>query len=211
MILKHVLDTQIFKRQKTKSVYQFPAFLMSKIPASVGDPLMNMLNGPAALGSFGCSLLSLREFTLGFRKALFISVEKARILNTLAIGEFRKARQPHIDSDGQITERQRLRLHLAGEAGIPVANRIPLEGEGLDLSFNWAMQNNLHRPDLGKEHTILEKVKAKLLECETIVPALSPKAGIACFFSSLHSAKECLESQIDTLLNVLQDLRIHLS
>ena len=56
MILKHVLDTQIFKNHKSKCTHQFMAFLMSKIPTSVCDALMNALRCLSVFCSFGCSL-----------------------------------------------------------------------------------------------------------------------------------------------------------
>src|SRR5665647_2420075 len=86
---------------------------------------------------------------------------------------------------------------------------IPANGECFDPPLDGTMQNNLHYAYLGEQQTVTQKFKAKLLKSETIVPTNSPKAGIARLLPCFHSAKKGLESQINPLLNVLQDLRVH--
>ena len=44
MVLKHVLDIQIFKRNQAKTVHQSSANLMSKFIPLVSDPLMDQFN-----------------------------------------------------------------------------------------------------------------------------------------------------------------------
>ncbi len=56
MVLKHVLDVQLFKSQQTKAVHQITTAFVSKIPATVGDTLVDMSDCFASPGSFGGSL-----------------------------------------------------------------------------------------------------------------------------------------------------------
>jgi hypothetical protein len=207
MILKHVLDTQIFKSHKSKGVYQFTTFLVSKVPTPIGNALMDGLHCFAPLRSFGRSLLCLREFALCFCKFLFISAQETRIGDSISVREFSKALQTHIYSNCQIIAGHWLRVYLTSETSIPISHRVPLNCEGLDLPFQRAMQNNSHGPDFGQEQTIIKKFKTELLESEAIVPTITPKTWIPRFLSRLHPAKECLESQVNTLLNILQNLR----
>ena len=122
MILKHVPDTQIFKSHETKVVHQFTAFLMSKVLASIGNALMNMLYSFAAFCSFGCSLLSLREFALCFRKFLFIPSKKVWIFNLDPVGQCSKTFKPNINTNSQFIRWQRFRIYFTREAGIPISN-----------------------------------------------------------------------------------------
>jgi hypothetical protein len=167
-------------------------------------------HGPAAFGSFGGSPLRLREFALCSGKFFFLSAEETRILDPFSRRKRGKALQPQIDPDGQIIERQWLRLYLASETGIPVSKSIPSDGERFDLAFHGTMQDHFHRSNFGKEQAVLPQRKPKLLEGETMVAIIATKPRIARFLSCLHSSKERLERQIHTLLDILQDLREHL-
>ncbi len=44
MVLKHILDVQIFKSNQAEPVNQIPANLMSKFVSLVSDPLMDPFN-----------------------------------------------------------------------------------------------------------------------------------------------------------------------
>jgi hypothetical protein len=57
MILKHMLDPQIFKSHPAKSVYQLAAFLMSDVFPPICNALMNVLDCLTAFCTFGCTYL----------------------------------------------------------------------------------------------------------------------------------------------------------
>ena len=69
------------------------------------------------------------------------------------------------------------------------------------------MQDDPHCPNFGNEQTLArrEQFETRLLEGEARVPTVS-QTWIARLFACLHSTKESLESQIHSLLNILQDL-----
>ena len=210
MILKHVPDIQVFKRDHAETVDQFTTNLMSKVFAPVGNALMDMLNGLASFGSFGRSFFSPREQALHLRQLLLSMTNEAGIINLQPIGERGKTFKSYVHPDCQAIVGQGLGIHFTGEAGIPVAHRIPLNGECLDPALDGTMQDDPHCANFGNEQTLArrEQFETRLLEGEARVPTVSPKTWVARLFACLHSTKESLERQIHSLLNILQDLRM---
>ena len=121
MILKHVPDSQVFKRDHAETVDQFTTNLMSKVFAPVGNALVDMLNGLAPFGSFGRSFFSPREQALHLRQFLLSMTKEAGIFNLHPIGERGKAFRSCVAPDCQAIVGQGLGIHFTGEAGIPVA------------------------------------------------------------------------------------------
>ncbi len=210
MVLKHVPDSQVFKRDHAETVDQFTTNLMGKVFAPVGNALVDMLNRLAPFGPFGRSFFSPREKALHLRQSLLSMTKEAGIINLHPIGERGKTFKSYIHPDCQAIVGQGLGIHFTGEAGIPVAHRIPLNGECLDPALDGTMQDDPHCPNFGNEQLLArrEQFKPRLLEGEARVPTVSPKARVARLFACLHSTKESLESQIHSLLNILQDLRM---
>src|SRR6202142_4284378 len=201
VILKHVLDPQIFKSHKAKAVHQFTAFLVSKVLAPIRNALMDMLYCRTALRPVRSSFFCLRKFALRFGKFLFIPAKEPWIMNVFSVGKRSKILQTHIYPYCQFIERQWFGFDFAREASIPVSNSILLNSERLDSALDRPMQDNSDRTHFGNEQTVVQQFKPRLLEGETIVPAITPKAGITRLLTGLHSTKESLESQIDSLLN----------
>ena len=209
MVLEHVFTIQLFKGNHAETIYPFTAQLMSEIPALIGNALMDVLNYLASLRSLRGSLLRLREFTLCFGKCLLIPAKEAWIFNLHTIGQGSKSFKPNINTHSQCIEWQRLTCYFASEAGIPMIRCIPLDSERFYAPFKGTVQNDFHDPDFRKAKTMIKKFKTKLFEGEAVVPTLAPKARITRLLTRLHPAKEGFESQIHSLLNILQHLREH--
>jgi hypothetical protein len=209
MVLKYGFTVQALKGDHAVTIHPCMARLMSKVLETIGNALMDMLDSPATFRSFGGAFVDPREFTLCFRKIFLIQAQETWIFDLNTTRQCAKAFQSHIYPNRQFAQRQVFRLNLTRKAGIPIANGIPPHGEYFDLPLDGTMQNNLHYGYLGEQQTVTQKIKARLLECETIVPTNFPKAGIARLFPCFHPAKEGLESQVNPLLNVLLDLRVH--
>jgi hypothetical protein len=208
MVLKHVPDVQIFKYDHAKTAYPFPTNLMGKVFAPVGNALMDMLNCLASFRPFRRSYFSPREKALHLRQFFLIMTKEAGIINLDPIGERGKTFKSYVHPDCQFIVGQGFGIHFTREAGIPVANRIPLNGECLDPALDGTMQDDPHCANFGNEQLLArrEQFETRLLEGEARVPTVSPKARVARLFACLHSSKESLESQIHSLLNTLQDL-----
>ena len=87
MILKHVVNAQIFKDDHAKTIHPLATQLMSKVFPAIGDPLVDMLNGFTPLRSIRRSFFSLREFSLSLRQFLLVLTEETRVGNFFAIRE----------------------------------------------------------------------------------------------------------------------------
>ena len=172
MILKHVPDIQVLKRDHAETVDQFTTNLMGKVFAPVGNALMDMLNGLASFGSFGRSFFSPREKALHLRQLLLSMTKEAWIFNLQPIGERGKTFKSYVHPDCQAIAGQGLGIHFTGEAGIPVAQRIPLHGEGLDPALDGTMQDDPHGANFGNEQLLArrEQFETRLLEGEARVP-----------------------------------------
>lgn len=183
---------------------------MSKVLASIGNASVDMSDSLAPFRSFRRSLICLGEFALRFCQFFFVSAKEVWIRNFFATRESGKALKTKIDTNGFFARRKGFRLDFAREASIPVTHRIPTNVERLDVPTDGAMQDDFDNSNFREFQSIVEKFKAHLWVGETIVPAVSPKAGIARLFAGSDSAKECFERQVDSSTNFLQDLRIHL-
>ena len=207
MILKHVPDIQVFKRDHAETVDQFTTYFMSKVFAPVGNALMDMLNGLAPLGSFGRSFFSPREQALHLRQFFLIMTKEAGIFNLHPIGERGKTFKSYVHPDCQAIVGQ-------GSESTPQAKQayqLP--------TASLCTVSVLTLPWMGRCRTIFT---APILEMSRPLPAGSnskpdclkgklayrpyPRARVARLFTCLHSTKESLESQIHSLLNILQDL-----
>jgi hypothetical protein len=94
-----------------------------------------------------------------------------------------------------------------------------LKGEGFNLAFNGAVKLDLYLTDFRQGQPIttwvghppgVRQLETGLLERETVVPAQAFESRIAILMTGLNSPKKSLKSQINPLLNMLQNLRMNL-
>src|SRR6185295_18380219 len=168
VVSHHVFDGKFFKEDRAILVDKFPAQFVSKVFSSIGNALVNVSNDLATFWGFvfGVSSLGASEF-------VFITAKETRIVHSHTVRERGKGCETHINSNRQIIERQGSRFYFAGEAGIPIPNRIPLNGQGLDSAFDGAMLDDFQRANFGEKQTIVEKFKTCLRVGETIVSAIA--------------------------------------
>ena len=72
MIIRHLVNRQIFNGDDAELVYYFSTELVGKVRASIGYPFMDMRDNLFRFLSFWCSFLQLRELPLSFSQRLFI-------------------------------------------------------------------------------------------------------------------------------------------
>ena len=210
MILKHASGVQLFEGDDPKLADDSTGKLVGEVFSPVGDAMMDMADCPTPFRPFRRALFGLREFALGLRKLLFIPAKEAGIADLLAGRECSETFQANIDPNALGAQRKRRRFDLAGEASVPVAYRIPANREGLDLAFYRSVLDDLDPADLREQQAMLAKGESVLLESEAVIPTIAAEARIAGFLARFHPSKEGLESQVDSFLDILQDLRIHL-
>jgi hypothetical protein len=212
VVFEHSLCVQVLKGQYAEVVDQFPAFLMGKVRAPVHYPLMHTADNLTALRSVGCAFLGFREFALHFRQFMFLGAEKARISDLLPIRQGSERSKANIHANCATIWCKWLCRCFHAQAGIPfTCSRAP-NRDRLDFSLNRSMQDDFHRPNLThkkrvpfQSHTI-----AILRVGDTIIAAKALVSRVAAFlFACLDTTKKRLECQIDTDLNILQDLAMH--
>jgi hypothetical protein len=206
----HILNIQIFKDDQPKSVDQFPAFLMSEVITPVFNPSMNVVKSFDGTASLRTSLSQRAYFALASLQILFVLLHPTLTLNRFAIAKRGKGSQAQINTNYLNGRWQWTRLSFTRKASKPVAQAIALDCQGLDSSLNRPMKFNFDIAYFGDGQPITP-LKARLLEGETIIPAKALETGEAIVVSSLNPAKEPLKSQINPLLNILQDLRMNLT
>ena len=121
-----------------------------------------------------------------------------------------KTFKSYVRPDCQFIEWLGFGFYNTRQASNPITNSIPLNGECLDPALDGTLQDNPDCANFGNEQTLArrQQFETRLLEGEASVLATAPKTWVAWLFACLHSTKERLESQINSLLNVLQNLRM---
>lgn len=209
VILEHVLTVQLFESKYAVLVYQLAREFVRKVLTPVDDTLVNVLNSLTSFGSLRCAFLSLREFALRLRQFFLFLPEEAGVGYLLAVRKCYKTFQTNVNSYRFFGLRQRFRFNFTRQVGVPVANRIPANVERLDVPANRTVQNYLDHANLGQVQTVVSKLKARLRECETVIPAISPKAGVARLLACLYSTKERLKRQVNPGADFLLNLRVY--
>lgn len=136
-----------------------------------------------------------------------ISFHPALALDCIAIRKNGKGGQPQVNANNFIDWWKGAFDDFAGKGGEPVPYAVAPDGQGFYFPFNRAMLNNLHYAYFRKEQSVIEQIETGLFKSEAVVAPITFEAGVPRrFFSSLYSAEEGFERQINTLLRVLKHL-----
>jgi hypothetical protein len=207
----HPVNIQLLKHNQAVAIDQLPAFLMSEVITPVFDASVNVVksfNGPMPLRT---SLSQLARFTLDALQVLFVSLHPTLAFNCFTIRERGESGQTQVNPDHFRTNGQRLWFNFARKAGVPVTQRIALNSKGFNLAFDGPMQHDSNVAYFGQSQVVIFQLKARLLEGETIIPAKAFVSRKAILMAFSNPAKQRLESQINSLLNNLQNLRVNVS
>lgn len=101
VIMNHLVDTQVFNADDTKTVYNPPGLLMSKVVTSISDTLMNMRDHFFSPSSFMSTFLQFRQLSLSFGKSLFICPEESWVVYLLTVRQGRKRSEADINAHSQ--------------------------------------------------------------------------------------------------------------
>ena len=197
MILDHAFNIQTFKHYQTVQGHKRVTKLMSKVAASVGNPLVN---------ASGCFAL----FTsLRFSQRFLIPKKKARVSNLLTRRERGEVRQANVNPDVLFTEGKRLWLDFNREARIPLACRRAGDAQRLNLTFQRAVQLDSHIADFRQAQLVAFEREAGLSVGETVVTLPRSESWESCFLFRLHATKETVKRLLYPLENILQYLRVN--
>ena len=210
VVLEHLLAVNLFESDYTIFVDQPSRKFMCKVLAAVGNFFMNVSNDLSPFGSFRSAFLCFGQSALSTCKSFLISTKETWIRDFLTVRESGETFQSNVDTNGFARIWQRLRFYLASKVGVPIANRVAANSQRFDLPLNRSVQNKFYAADFGDIENVTFHGKSKLLEREAVISSVSLKAWITRFITCLDTAKESLESQINTLLDILENLRIYL-
>lgn len=213
VVLDHPCDAQILKDNQAKTVDQFSAFLVSKVLAPVRYSLMDAGNNLASPRSFWRSFRLFAQAALRSCEIFFATTKKAGVINRLTSRERSKLLQPDIHAYGgwwHIGNLSALLFHR--ERDKPLAGTTTPQRDGFDAAFDGAVKVDRYLADLGEDELVpFEPCAVAVLWIgHTVVATKALKSRVSgVLFARPNTAKECLECQIDTNLNVLQDLAMH--
>lgn len=209
----HILDVELFKGDELVFVDQFARFLMSKVCATVSGTLVGVaqsMNNFAAFGRVPIGCLC-KAFFLALQSGnvVLVYLHPALAVNLVAVAEVGKGGQSQVDTNNIMVGRQWVVGTFAREAGIEVTNGVALNCQRLDVGTDIAVQLNANVTYLGNSQLVTSEFETGLLEGERVVSTIALKAWIPRFFTRFHTAKERLKRKVNSLLYILQDLRMN--
>ena len=132
MVLKHVLDAQIFEYYSVGRVYKFPRYLMQELIAKVGYPLCDP--GQLRLGFLpviGSELLAVQRFISGSILLLSLGIV-LWIVEVLTIRSYSCMSYAKVYSDRGLGFQSGWVLMLSRKYDVPCVCLISLDGTGFD-------------------------------------------------------------------------------
>lgn len=207
----HPINVQIFKDHQPKTVDQLSAFLMGKIITPVFDTGMNVVKSLDSLTSLRTTLWKRTHFALDTLQVLFVLLHPALAFNRFTCAKCGKSGQAQVNTGHLRRYRQRPWFNFTRETSIPVTQSIALDSERFNSTFNGPVQLNFHVAYFGQSQVVISQLKARLLERETVISAKALVSWETVFMTFSDPAKKRLESQVNSLLNVLQYLRVNVS
>jgi hypothetical protein len=208
MVVDHHRRLQILEDDRVVLVDETPTQLVCEVGSSVGNSFMNAGNGFSAEAALGRSFLGLGKPSLNLRQRFFFFPKESGVGNLFALIISDEALQPEIEADGPFSRWQRLCLHVSREVDEPLTCGRSTDCGGLDPTLNRPVEvqseiTNL--PDL--ERVPIQDGAAGILgEGKAVVTVTATKAGVAGLAACFDSTEERLESQVQAVLDVLENL-----
>jgi hypothetical protein len=183
---------------------------MGEIVTPIFDTSMNVIKGFYGFTSLRTTLSQLAHLTLDAFQVFLVLLHPALSLNRFTVRERGEGGQAQVYPYHLRRYRQRLWLNLARKAGVPVTQRIALDGESFDSTLDRPMKLDFNIAYFGQSQTVVSQLKPRLFEGETVIPAKALVSRKAILMAFSDPAKERLESKVYPLLDVLQNLRVNL-
>lgn len=191
-MLDHARDVQILKYNHPKLIDQTATEFVSKVRATVRNPLVYPAHNPLVILAFRRTLGVLAHASLRPCQRLLILTEKARVRDLLARGQGGKVGQPDVDAYSMASMWLLCRItKVARHDQIPVVGA-PRKGQRFDRAVNRTVQHDSDIPDVLEVHTVAYDLApvavAWVLDCIKAIASLVPRvAGVV---TSLDAAKE---------------------
>lgn len=208
----HTPNMQTLYGDESVCIDQSPSCLMVEVPALVFDFLVMTSYQAGRLTAALSAFLSPGEPSLGSGQGLLGFPEPAGIINMLTIAGNSEGLQAYIYTRLSITRGQGAGFYYTGKDGIPAAV-FPLQGQGLGLTLQGAVEFELDSPDtrqaeFTRRQFYRQAMSPQLRISETIVALLTLEPGIASFHPLPGPAVEALECPVQTVKNILENLGV---
>ena len=213
-MVDHMMDRQIFERNKIKPIDEATAFLMRKVGTTIGKTLMYPRHNPPAFSALRCAFGSRRQLALRALQILLVDAQELRTGRTLARREGREMQQAHVNAYGLARSWPWRCFHVTGYRDIPLASRRATDGTRFRCAFQRAMLGN---PECSHFRQLQDTIGhlttiAVLGEGHRIVAANPTEARIPCLVRSRFAPTNvCLEGEINPQHHILQDVRMHVA
>jgi hypothetical protein len=213
VIFDHRCDSQVLEHDNAEAIDQLSAFLMSKVLASIGYPLMDTRHNSASTCSFCRSLRLFAQAALCSFQVTLITPKETWVGNRFARRERGELLKTDIHADcGLHYVGNRCALALHGKSDKPLATPASPQRDGFDPALDGSMQLDQHRADLREDQLVpFEPCAIPVLRIgHRVVPTKALETRVSgVLFARFGTPKERLECQIDPNLDVLQDLGMH--
>jgi hypothetical protein len=210
MIIKHTFDIQILNCNEGIGFgYSMTEFVQEVIPLISNLDVLYCQSKPC-LSLISRTFLFLTEPSLQSFKHLFSFDDVSRIIYKLSIRQDSIAFKPYIQSN--LFRRRMLNrwsFNFTSECRKPLSCFVLLDSQGLNLAFRDTMQNNRHRANLAEfEPFIRQNLESALRESDTIHSALESRKPFLFAGLVFHSAKKVRECFVNSIRNILGNLRM---
>jgi len=154
-VLLHPLNIQVLKNDQAITVHKPARLLVRKVVASVSLTLVSMLQSANSLLALRTTLSQPFLLTLKSGAVFSIPLYPPLALNLLTVRQRGKRGQAQVNTNHFGGDRQQLDLGLTREAGVPITDATPSNGQGLGPSLDGPAQFDFDRADLGETQTAI--------------------------------------------------------
>ena len=204
VIMNHASDVQVFKGDQVVSLDEFSRCLVVEIQPLSSDLQVRFGHQDTGLTPPYRPLDSSGKTLLSFNQQVFTSSKTTWVVDRRAIREDCEGLQPDINAD-RVTW---LTLpwgiaQVTREDSVPFV-AIPLQGDGLDLAFNWPVQLDLQSAHILNIEPIRKPDAIAISgEGDRIEAVSTSETGVSWLLTRLATPEECLECPIQASQDVL--------
>ncbi len=209
IVLRHSLDVQLFNADDAEGIDDGTTQLVGEVLPPVLDLLPHLPEGLPLLASPLRALRALGELALDLPESPIILLEESGVLDPRAVRQDGELLDPDIDADGVGGLGEGGWFDFHGEAGEPTSGSIPVDGEPFDLPFDGTMLLDPDIPYAGESEgpiSLEGEATVRVLEGEGVVTPLPLEPRITWVLSGLTPSPEGLESEVDPLAGVLNNM-----
>lgn len=202
-------DIQIFDRNEAVCVNDLPRLFVVEVSPLISDVIMKPPKQQYGFASSVATLFPSRYAPLQPSQSPLGRAKPTRVFNPRSVAQSRERSQSNIDANSVRAVRQQVWLYVNGQQRKP-PTRFPFNSQGLNCSLERSVQFDPHLTNLRETQFISGQRISDLAEGNTVVASDGAEPREPRFIARPDAAKESLESQIDSLQNVLQHLRMYL-